>query len=98
MALKQKRRHQEWVHIRRKMRVIKDIWNDTDWILYRETHRLSKGKIHCSCPMCSPKTNRKRGALNCGWKPSDRRKLAKGWEDDDIDHHFGRGTKKKKGD
>lgn len=82
MALKQKRRHQEWVHIRRKMRILKDIWNETDWILYKQSHRLSKGKIHCSCPMCSIKTNRRHGGWG-GWKASDQRKMAKGWADDE---------------
>lgn len=82
MALKQKRRHQEWVHIRRKMRILKDIWNEDieDWTGHDQPHRLSKMKIHCSCPCCSPKTNRPYKGHG-GWKPSDQRKLAKGWAD-----------------
>ena len=38
-------------------------------------HRLAKGKIHCSCPMCRSKTRER------GWKHSDQVKLAKGWSD-----------------
>ena len=35
--------------------------------------KYSKGKIHCSCPMCSAKTNRH--DKKYGYKASDRRKL-----------------------
>ena len=29
------------------------------WLLYKNLHEHSKNKIHCSCPMCSPKTRNK---------------------------------------
>lgn len=37
-----------------------------------ERNRLSKAKIHCSCPMCSYKTK------THGWKHSDLRKIEAG--------------------
>ncbi len=40
----------------RKARIIHalhDYWN------YNSLHELSKGKIHCSCPLCAAKTNAK---------------------------------------
>lgn len=32
------------------------------WLFYKNLHEYSKGKIHCSCPMCSRKTNNKGAA------------------------------------
>lgn len=29
------------------------------WLFYKNLHEYSKGKIHCSCPMCSAKTKNK---------------------------------------
>lgn len=29
-----------------------------DYLWYRHLHQYSKGKIHCSCPMCRAKTKR----------------------------------------
>ena len=49
-----------------------------DW--YDNLHQYSKNKIHCSCPMCSCKTNTKGrgyyGSCAMNWKYSDKRKLA----------------------
>lgn len=41
-----------------------------------ETHqsRFVKGKLHCSCPMCATKTNRRRKTIEGGWSISDGRK------------------------
>ena len=39
------------------------------WLFYKNLHEYSKGKIHCSCPMCSAKTRRN------GYKISDLRKI-----------------------
>ena len=36
-------------------------------------HRLDKGKVHCSCQLCSVKTNPRRCKLNGGWKHSDKK-------------------------
>lgn len=38
----------------RKARIIK---NHNNYWCYKSLHQLSKGKIHCSCAMCSAKTN-----------------------------------------
>ena len=42
-----------------------------DW--YDELHKYSKGKIHCSCPLCSQKVKLKIYGDN--WPISDRKKL-----------------------
>lgn len=45
----------------RKKRLAKEIysWHDKDFEYYNNLHQYSKNKIHCSCPMCSPKTRNK---------------------------------------
>lgn len=56
---KAERRHNDWVKIHKKAHIIKDVWEDEDWyenFWEKQMHRLSKNKIHCSCPMCSAKT------------------------------------------
>ena len=66
------RRHNDWVKIHRKVDIIKNIYKDESWYdvaFAGEEHRLSKYKVHCSCPMCSAKTNRN------GYKISDLKKL-----------------------
>ena len=40
---------------RRKQKIAKEVHN-ISW--YDNLHEYSKGKIHCSCPICSEKTNR----------------------------------------
>ncbi len=42
-------RYQRNSHINRKKRIIHDM---NDYWYYRYDGILSKGKIHCSCPMC----------------------------------------------
>ena len=45
----------------RKRRIARDIYSyhgDT-YEYYDNLHQYSKNKIHCSCPMCSPKTRNK---------------------------------------
>ena len=52
----------------------------SDYPYYDNLHQYSKNKIHCSCPMCSPKTKNKgkRARKNYNpthnYKPSDLRK------------------------
>ena len=67
------------VHIRRKRNIVINTWKESkDEIqenkLIRQYHRLSKGKVHCSCPMCQRKVK------NLGWKHGDKVRLAKGHE------------------
>lgn len=37
--------------IARKKRIVREVWNDLEW-WYKFDGQYSKGKIHCSCPMC----------------------------------------------
>jgi len=69
---KAERRHNDWTKIHHKAAIIKHVWQDEEWfesVLEGKEHRLSKSKIHCSCPICSAKTRRN------GYKISDLRKL-----------------------
>ena len=49
--------------------------------MYSNLHQYADNKIHCSCPMCSEKTNNKNRNGARGWEPSknwsitDKRKL-----------------------
>ena len=54
---KAERRHNDWMKIRRKAKIVKEYdkeWYDNFWA--GQEHRLSKSKIHCSCPICAAKT------------------------------------------
>lgn len=46
------RRKQDWHHALHRRRM------SPEW--YTVLHRYSKGKIHCSCPLCACKTRRRR--------------------------------------
>ena len=52
----------------------RDTEKDPEAGYYKNLHQYSKNKIHCSCPMCASKTNRKRKG---NYKISDIRKLQK---------------------
>ena len=44
----------------RKRRIAEEVyWGSKDHPYYDDLHQYSKNKIHCSCPMCSPKTRNK---------------------------------------
>ena len=69
----------------RKRRIANEIYRNHDsqgeyLPYYDNLHQYSKNKIHCSCPMCSPKTKNKgkRARKNYNpthnYKPSDLRK------------------------
>lgn len=69
------RRHETYRHIAKKQRIITEIkhgsiYNNAQY----KGNKLSKGKVHCSCPMCSSKTRRN------GWKHADLVALSKGYE------------------
>ena len=59
------RRKQNYTKARRKARIIHNL---NDYWSYNSLHELSKGKIHCSCPRCSEKTN---GKINKSNGPID---------------------------
>lgn len=43
----------------RKRRIAREIYPYMDRDYYDNLHQFSKNKIHCDCPMCSPKTRNK---------------------------------------
>jgi hypothetical protein len=71
----------------RKRRIDKDIYtyHGRNYGYYDNLHQYSKNKIHCSCPMCSSKTNTKgrhfprfkRFMPGADYKISDVRKIQK---------------------
>lgn len=65
-------------HIKRKSEIVKSTWIDGAKCLEDETFMgsLDKGKVHCSCKLCSSKTK-----IN-GFKPRDKRELQR--FDDDM--------------
>ena len=76
------RRKRDFVHAIRKMaKCDKFPW-------YDNLHQYSKNKIHCSCPMCSPKTrnkgNRRHGAR--GWEHSINYKISDLRKHKDMDY------------
>ena len=54
------RRHKNWCAIKRKERILDELmpnYGSENWTNDgKEMNRLNKGKIFCSCPMCSMKT------------------------------------------
>lgn len=64
---------------RRKVEFMKNAWHISDELLEdpRFVGKLTKGKVHCSCPMCAAKTNLKSGVITSGWTHSDKKKLEK---------------------
>ena len=62
----------------RKRRLSEEIYYDgKEHPYYNNLHQYSKNKIHCSCPMCSPKTrnkgrrDRKNYMRSLNYKPSE---------------------------
>lgn len=53
------RNHNDWEKAIRKFKI--DLSNNPFWPFprYDNLHQYSKNKIHCSCPLCSNKTNNK---------------------------------------
>ena len=70
-------------HIRRKKTIAEKIYR---WSYYKCDGRYDKGKVHCSCPMCTRKTNNKgKNRLKHGnyypskdWKHSDKIQIDSG--------------------
>ena len=86
------RRRTDWKKAIRKRRIDRArnaVWPadsslGKDW--YDNLHQYSKGKIHCSCPMCRRKTNDKRGlsgpAMN--WSARDQKRMDGMTQDEDA--------------
>ena len=53
----------------RRINIIRNLWDKTSWEWVKSNPKrlgqLVKGKVHCSCPDCSAKTNKH------GWKKND---------------------------
>lgn len=80
-------RRQRAKHIRRKKRICQ---KEYGWDYYDHDGCYSKGKIHCSCPMCSIKSkNRKsRYYAKRNWKHSDLLKINE-LENQEQEYEFG---------
>lgn len=64
----------------RKRRIDREVYSywykDHDCGFYNNLHQYSKNKIHCSCPMCSAKTNNKGGRAGHCWAPRHNYKIS----------------------
>ena len=72
---KAENRYNSYIKALRKQRIARDIYyGDVDY--YDNLHQYSKNKIHCSCPLCSTKTNNKQSfGKTINYKISDLRKI-----------------------
>lgn len=61
------KRHNDWKKAIRKKKII----NAYGFDYYDNLHQYSKNKIHCSCPLCSGKSDMNRGIVSI----SDKRKI-----------------------
>ena len=78
------RRYKTKMKQRRKVEIVRETFNEHSLELLddkRYVGKLKKGKVHCSCPLCSQKTNRRKGTYDSGFKHSDQQKLARGKEE-----------------
>lgn len=83
MRNKPYRREMRRKHIKRKKRIADSIYSGGPY--YSFDGQYDKNKVHCSCPMCSQKTNNKgKNRLKHGnyypsknWKHSDKLKIDK---------------------
>ena len=73
-------RYQCWRHALRKQRICRKKYG---WEYYHNLHQYSKNKIHCSCPLCSAKTNNRKNkyASRNNWDIKDLRRLSSMKED-----------------
>ena len=62
-------RKQRAKHIRRKKNIC---LKEYGWAYYKHEGSYSKGKIHCSCPLCAVKTKNKWGY---NFKPTELKKI-----------------------
>lgn len=68
------KRKNDWRKAKRKEWIVHHVYGWPEgW--YHNLHEYSKGKIHCSCPMCAAKTNPKRRRIARGYNGSDQRRI-----------------------
>lgn len=69
------KRHNDWKKAIRKKKII----NAYGWDYYDNLHQYSKNKIHCSCPICSAKTGKRKNRIigegGKNWSISDERRI-----------------------
>lgn len=65
------RRYKDYTKAKRKQDIDRERWRGSSWWhpWYSNLHEYSKNKIHCSCGMCSCKTNN-RSAKKPWWGPT----------------------------
>lgn len=69
-----RRRKNDFRKAKRKEWIVKHVYGWPEgW--YDNLHEYSKGKIHCSCPMCAAKTNPKRKRIGRGYTGKDLRRI-----------------------
>lgn len=67
------RRKNDWRKAKRKEWIVHHVYRWPEgW--YDNLHEYSKGKIHCSCPLCAAKTNPKRKRIGRGFAGRDKRR------------------------
>lgn len=75
-------RAKTWTKALRKYHIDKDRAAGRWSLWYDNLHQYANNKVHCSCSMCSCKTNNRHGRSNNwdsskNWSISDRRKIDK---------------------
>ena len=88
MRTRAERRHNDFKKALRKKR-LSDAWMWPEHHYYDNLHQYSKNKIHCSCPICTQKTNNRGrqkyyGIGSKNWKRSDLVKILRLQIDDDM--------------
>lgn len=66
------RRHKDYIHQKRKEKILTEVYKSPDNKLLEKPHKLNKGKVHCSCGICTCKTKAQ------GYKHSDLVNMCKG--------------------
>ena len=79
------RRKNNWRKAKRKEWITHHVYGWPEgW--YNNLHEYSKGKIHCSCPICAAKTNPKRKRIGHGYARRDYRRIEEmKYEEDDYE-------------
>ena len=72
------KRHNDWRKAIRKRKIVNEVYKESEgW--YDNLHQYSKNKIHCSCPICSAKTGKRKNRIigegGKNWSISDERRI-----------------------